>query len=70
MLKTLLYIGFGSFLGGIARFLTSRLVQNSFASAFPAHIYTAFWIYMIIPFAGMLAAAELYVMVEKMRRKV
>ncbi len=35
MLKTLLYIGFGSFLGGIARYLTSRAVQNSFASAFP-----------------------------------
>jgi CrcB protein len=35
MLKTLLYIGFGSFLGGIARYLLSRVVQNSVASAFP-----------------------------------
>jgi CrcB protein len=35
MLKTLLLIGSGSFLGGIARYLTSRVVQNSFASAFP-----------------------------------
>ena len=35
MLKTLLYIGFGSFLGGIARYLTARAVQNSVASAFP-----------------------------------
>ena len=35
MLKTLLVIGSGSFLGGIARYLTARLVQNSFASAFP-----------------------------------
>ena len=35
MLKTLLYIGFGSFLGGIARYLTSRVVQNSIASTFP-----------------------------------
>jgi aquaporin Z len=31
------------------------------ASAIPAHIYTSFWIYMIMPFAGMLAAAELFV---------
>jgi CrcB protein len=35
MLKTLLIIGSGSFLGGIARYLTSRLVQNSIVSAFP-----------------------------------
>jgi CrcB protein len=35
MLKTLLVIGSGSFLGGIARYLTARVVQNSFASAFP-----------------------------------
>ncbi len=35
MLKTLLYIGFGSFLGGIARYLTARAVQNSLISAFP-----------------------------------
>jgi CrcB protein len=35
MLKTLLYIGIGSFLGGIARYLMSRAVQNSIASAFP-----------------------------------
>lgn len=35
MLKTLLYIGSGSFLGGIARYLTARVVQNSIASSFP-----------------------------------
>jgi len=35
MLKTLLVIGSGSFLGGIARYLASKMVQNSFASAFP-----------------------------------
>lgn len=35
MLKTLLYIGVGSFIGGIARYLTARAVQNSIASAFP-----------------------------------
>jgi len=35
MLKTLFLIGSGSFLGGIARYLTTKFVQNSFASAFP-----------------------------------
>ena len=35
MLKTLFIIGSGSFLGGVARYLTARVVQNSFASAFP-----------------------------------
>lgn len=35
MLKTLLYIGIGSFIGGIARYLTARAVQNSLVSAFP-----------------------------------
>ncbi|MEI7421606.1 MAG: fluoride efflux transporter CrcB [Prolixibacteraceae bacterium] len=35
MVKTLLYIGIGSFIGGIARYLTARAVQNSLVSAFP-----------------------------------
>jgi CrcB protein len=35
MFKIILIIGSGSFLGGIARFLTSRYVQNTFISAFP-----------------------------------
>lgn len=39
---------------------------RSFASAFPAHIYTSFWIYITAPFIGMLAAAELYLLVKKM----
>lgn len=38
---------------------------RSFASAFPAHIYTAFWIYMFIPFAGMLSAAEIFLFVKR-----
>lgn len=38
---------------------------RSFASAFPAHIYTAFWIYSIMPVAGMLTAAELYIAAQK-----
>jgi aquaporin Z len=33
---------------------------RSFSSAFPAHIYTSFWIYMFIPFVGMLSAAEIF----------
>jgi fluoride exporter len=35
MLKTLFFIGSGSFLGGIARYLTARIVQSTFASSFP-----------------------------------
>jgi len=35
MLKILLIIGTGSFAGGVARFLTSRYIQNTFVSAFP-----------------------------------
>jgi len=31
------------------------------ASAIPAHIYTSFWLYMVMPFAGMLSAAEVFV---------
>jgi CrcB protein len=40
MLKTLLFIGSGSFLGGIARYLTSRVVQGSMASSFPFGTFT------------------------------
>jgi CrcB protein len=35
MIKLLLFIGSGSFVGGVARFLTSRYIQNTFISAFP-----------------------------------
>jgi fluoride exporter len=35
MIKVLLYIGSGSFVGGVARFLTSRYIQNTVISAFP-----------------------------------
>jgi aquaporin Z len=38
---------------------------RSFASAFHSHIYTAFWIYLFIPFAGMLSAAEIFLFVER-----
>jgi len=40
---------------------------RSFASAFPAHIYTAFWIYMVVPFGGMLSAAEFFLLIKKMK---
>ena len=40
---------------------------RSFASAFPAHIYTAFWIYLFMPFTGMLTAAELFLFVHKQK---
>lgn len=38
---------------------------RTLASAVPADIYTAFWIYMLMPFAGMLGAAELFLWVKK-----
>jgi aquaporin Z len=33
---------------------------RSLASAWPANIWTAFWIYLLMPFAGMLTAAECF----------
>jgi aquaporin Z len=42
---------------------------RSFASAFPSGIYTAFWIYMFIPFAGMLLAAECFTSIQSAKRK-
>ncbi len=41
---------------------------RSLASAFPAHTYTAFWIYMFIPFAGMLSAAEVFLFVRRRKQ--
>jgi len=38
---------------------------RSLASAIPAHIYTAFWIYLFMPVAGMLLAAELFLLINK-----
>jgi len=38
---------------------------RSFASAFPAGIWTSFWIYLFIPFAGMLSAAEFFLFVQR-----
>ena len=39
--------------------------SRSFASALPAHNFTAFWIYVFCPLAGMLGACELYIFVDK-----
>jgi aquaporin Z len=38
---------------------------RSFASALPAGIWAAFWIYLFIPIAGMLTAAELYLLLKR-----
>jgi len=38
---------------------------RSFASALPAGIWTAWWIYLFVPVASMLAAAECYKFVKK-----
>ena len=40
---------------------------RTLASAIPSHIYTAFWIYMTMPFAGMLTAAEFFLLVQKQK---
>jgi aquaporin Z len=42
---------------------------RSFASAFAAHIYTAFWIYMLVPFVAMLLAAAFFTSVQSAKRK-
>lgn len=38
---------------------------RSFASALPANTWTASWIYMFVPVAGMLTAAECYLLIRK-----
>jgi aquaporin Z len=38
---------------------------RSLASAIPSNIYTSFWIYLFMPFAGMLLAAELFLLFFK-----
>ena len=38
---------------------------RSFASALPANIWTSFWIYLFMPLAGMLGAAECYRFVKR-----
>ena len=38
---------------------------RSFASALPAHTWTAFWIYVFIPLIGMLSATEVFLLTQK-----
>lgn len=38
---------------------------RSFASAFPSGIWNSFWIYLVMPFAGMLSSAELFLLYRK-----
>lgn len=38
---------------------------RTFASALPAHTWTAFWIYLLAPLAGMLMAAEFFLLIKK-----
>lgn len=40
MIKILLLVGAGSFVGGISRFITSRFIQNSVISTFPIGTFT------------------------------
>lgn len=44
MLKILLIIGSGSFLGGVSRYLAARFIQNSTLSTFP---YGTLWVNLI-----------------------
>ena len=41
---------------------------RSLASAIPANIWTAFWIYIVMPLAGMILAAEFFLYVQRTRR--
>jgi CrcB protein len=40
MFKSILIVGFGGFIGTVARFLTSRYVQENIASVFPWSTFT------------------------------
>ena len=42
---------------------------RSFASALPANTWTAFWIYLFTPVAGMLSATEFFLFIQKNRLK-
>jgi aquaporin Z len=41
---------------------------RTFASAVPAHLWTAFWVYLTAPPIGMLLAAELYTRVKSLKQ--
>lgn len=58
MLKTLMFIGAGSFAGGIARYLLSRAIQIHVATAFP-------WGTMVVNVLGCLFIGLLYGLFER-----
>ena len=58
MLRTLLIIGAGSFIGGIVRFLLTRLVQSNVHSVFP-------WGTLAVNVAGCLFIGILYGLFER-----
>jgi fluoride exporter len=58
LIKILIIIGSGSFLGGISRFLVSRWVQDSVSSSFP-------WATMIVNLAGCFLIGVLYGISDK-----
>ena len=41
---------------------------RTFASAWPAHLWTAFWVYLTAPPIGMLLAAEMYTKVRSLKQ--
>lgn len=43
---------------------------RTFASALPAQTWTAFWLYLFMPLAGMLSAAEFYLLIKKKKSRV
>jgi fluoride exporter len=58
MLKWILYVGAGGFLGSVSRFLVSRYVQQAFLSAFP-------WGTFIVNIAGCLLIGILFGIFER-----
>ena len=42
---------------------------RSFASALPSHTWTSFWIYLFVPVAGMLCAAEFFLFLTRLKQK-
>lgn len=57
MLKTLLFIGTGSFAGGIARYLLSRVIQTNVTTPFP-------WGTLVVNVLGCLFIGVLYGLFE------
>ena len=58
MLKTILMVGSGGFLGSIARFLSTRYIQNIFLSSFP-------WGTFLVNISGCLFIGILYGIFER-----